>query len=140
GGAGGDARGKSWTAPSRDPEGRGARESPPGKRRRAGLGPRGLISLPGRPQRGPAGPDIPAGTRFRITLQWREAHDPLYAQTGEDPYRLPLARNMRLVLLHQPDPTGTRQPADDLEVVAQSVGLPQRLGASPSSASYRITL
>jgi hypothetical protein len=47
---------------------------------------------------------------------------------------------MRLVLLHQLDPTGERQPADDLEIVAQSVGLPLRLDVSPSSAAYEITL
>lgn len=84
--------------------------------------------------------DLPAGTRLRLSLQWREAHDPLYAQTGEDPYRQPLARNMRILLLRQFDPTGKRQPADDMEVVAQSVDAGMRLSAAPNSAVYEITL
>jgi hypothetical protein len=139
--AAGDTRGQSWTGPFRDADGNGVLEfAAPGQRLPAGLWSPELNFLSWQPPKGPAVADIPAGTRVRITLQWREAHDPLYAQTGEDPYRLPLARNVRLVLLYQPDPTGARQPADDLEVVAQSVGLPQRLDVSPSSATYEIAL
>ena len=44
------------------------------------------------------------------------------------------------MLVYQPDPAGAKQPADDLEVVAQSVGLPQRLEATPSSAVYEQTV
>ncbi len=83
--------------------------------------------------------DLPAGVKSRISLQWREAHDPNAGRAGEDPYLQPLA-NLRIVLLYQPDPNGVKQPADDFDVVAQSVGLPARLEATPSSAVYEQTV
>ena len=83
--------------------------------------------------------DLPAGARVRVSLQWREAHDPEAGRPGEDPYLKPLA-DLRIVVVYQPDPTGTKQPADDLDAVAQSVGLPQRLEATPSSAVYEQTV
>jgi hypothetical protein len=139
--AAGDTRGQSWTGLFRDADGNGVMEfADPARPLPDDLWTPELDFLSWQPPRGPAVADIPAGARIRLSLQWREAHDPLYAQTGEDPYRLPLARNLRLVLLRQLDPTGSRQPSDDLEVVAQSVGLPQRLDASPSAATYEITL
>jgi hypothetical protein len=139
--AAGDTRGQSWTGLFRDADGNGVMEfAAAGQRLPAGQWSPELNFLSWRSPKGAEVADIPAGTRLRITLQWRETHDPLYAQTGEDPYRQPLARNVRLVLLRQLDPTGARQPADDLEIVAQSVGLPTRLDVSPSSAAYEITL
>ncbi len=139
--AAGDTRGQSWTGLFRDADGNGVMEfAPPGQRLPADLWSPELNFLSWRTPTGRTMDDIPAGTRLRITLQWREAHDPLYAQTGEDPYRLPLARNLRVLLLHQADPSGKLQPADDVDIVAQSVGLPQRLAAAPGSATYELTL
>jgi hypothetical protein len=139
--AAGDSRGQSWTGLFRDADANGVMEfADPARPLPPDLWSPELNFLSWQPARGKATANIPAGTRLRLTLQWRETHDPLYAQTGEDPYRLPLARNVRIVLLSQPDPAGTRQPADDLEVVAQSVGLPQRLDALASSATYEIAL
>jgi hypothetical protein len=79
--------------------------------------------------------ELPDKTKLRLTLQWREAHDPEFLRTGDDPYREPLAK-MRVVLMYQPDPKGAKQPADDLEVVAETVGPPQRLDAAPNGATY----
>ncbi|HEY7311262.1 MAG TPA: hypothetical protein VH643_18010 [Gemmataceae bacterium] len=139
--AAGDTRGQSWSGMFRDADANGVMEfADPAKPLPSGLWSPELNFLSWQPPKGKATADIPASTRLRLTLQWLETHDPLYAQTGEDPYRLPLARNVRLLLLHQPDPTGTRQPADDVEIVAQSVGLPQRLNASANSAIYEIVL
>jgi hypothetical protein len=139
--AAGDTRGQSWTGLFRDADANGVMEfAEPSRPLPSGLWTPELNFLSWQPPKRSAVADLPAGARFRITLQWREAHDPLYAQTGEDPYLLPLARNLRIVLLRQLDPTGARQPADDLEVVAQSVGVPQRLDASPSAATYEIAL
>jgi hypothetical protein len=87
----------------------------------------------------PAQDELPGGARLRVSLQWREAHDDYYARIGEDRYREPLA-DLRLVVLFQPDPAGKQRPADDLEVVAQSAGLPQRLDYSPRSATYEQTV
>jgi hypothetical protein len=139
--AAGDTRGQSWTGPFRDADGNGIMEfADPRQPLPKELWTPELNFLTWQDPKGQTVSDIPAGARLRISLQWREAHDPLYAQTGEDPYRQPLARNMRIFLLRQLDPTGTRQPADDMEIVAQSVDAGMRLNAAPSSATYEITL
>jgi hypothetical protein len=91
----------------------------------------------------PAGKDVeaelPAGTDLRLSVQWREAHDPDVSRDGDETYRVPLA-DLRLVLLRQVDPKGAKRPSDDLEVVAESSGLPQRLLNAPSWATYEQTL
>jgi hypothetical protein len=84
---------------------------------------------------GAAGAELPEGAKLRVTLQWREAHDPEFLIHGEDVYRAPLA-DLRLVVVRQRDPSGNKLPADDLEVVAQSERLPQRLDNQPASATY----
>jgi hypothetical protein len=139
--AAGDTRGQSWSGPFRDADGNGAMEfADPRQPLPVGLWSPELNFLKWQTPNGKSATEIPEGTRLRLTLQWREAHDSLYARTGEDPYRLPLARGMRILLMRQLDPSGKRQPADDLEIVDQSVGLPQRLEASGSAATYEITL
>lgn len=139
--AAGDTRGQSWTGLFRDVDGNGIMEFGDPLKLPPGLWTSELNFLSWQPSNAQKASDtIPAGTRLRISLQWREAHDPLYAQSGEDPYRQPLARNMRIYLLRQMDPTGTRQPADDFELVAQSVDAGFRLSVTPSSATYEITL
>jgi hypothetical protein len=139
--AAGDTRGQSWAGPFRDADGNGVMEfADPSQKLPPDLWSPELNFLRWQTLNGKSATDIPAGARFRITLQWREAHDALYAQTGEDPYRLPLARGMRILLLRQLDPSGKSQPTDDLEIVEQSVGLPQRLEASGNSATYEIAL
>jgi hypothetical protein len=87
----------------------------------------------------PVVPDLPEKTTLRLTLQWRESHDPELWQAGEDFYRQPLA-NLRLVVLKQRDASGTKLPADEMELVAQSVGPPMRLQNLPNSATYEQTL
>jgi hypothetical protein len=139
--AAGDTRGQSWTGLFRDVDGNGVMEFGDPLKLPPDLWTPELNFLSWQTPNAPKPNDIiPAGARLRISLQWREAHDPLYAQMGEDPYRQPLARNMRIYMLRQLDPTGTRQPADDLEIVAQSVDAGQRLSVTPSSATYEITL
>lgn len=139
--AAGDTGGQNWSGLFRDFDGNGIMEfNDPRRPLPADLWSPELNFLSWQTPRGQTVRDIPAGARLRFSLQWREAHDPTYAQTGEDPYRQPLARNMRIVLLRQLDPTGQRQPADDMEVVAQSVDAGMRLSAAPSSATYEITL
>src|SRR5262249_12598275 len=82
--------------------------------------------------------DLPAGARVRVAVQWREAHDPEFLRNGEDPYRASLA-DLQLVVLRQLDPSGQKQPADDLEVVAQSAGLPQPRDHQPARGTYEQT-
>ena len=72
-------------------------------------------------------------------MQWREPHDPTFSGLQEDHYRVPLA-DLHLTVLQQRDPSGKRLPADDLQVVARSQGLPLRLASSPTSATYEQTV
>jgi hypothetical protein len=89
--------------------------------------------------------NLPAGARLKVSIQWREPHDPALKRQGEDLYRTPLAV-LRLVLLRQRDPEGKDLPADDMEEVAHSMGyanrygLPQRLTNSPFAATYEQVL
>jgi hypothetical protein len=137
--AAGDVRGQSWTGPFRDADGNGIMEfSPPSSPLPAGVWTPELSFLAWRHDGTSAA--LPAGTRLRLSLQWREAHDGRYRRVGEDPYREPLARRMRLVLLRQLDPEGKTRPADDMQVVAQSSGLPQRLSQTATGATYEVTL
>jgi hypothetical protein len=139
--AAGDTRGQSWTGLFRDADGNGIMEfADPRLPLPPDLWTPELNFLSWQTLKGQTVSDLPQGARLRFSLQWREAHDPLYAQTGEDPYRQPLARNMRIFLLGQLDPSGKRQPADDMEIVAQSVDTGMRLSATPNSAVYEITL
>jgi hypothetical protein len=138
--AAGDARGQSWSGLFRDSDGNGVMEfAPPDSRLPPGRWTPELNFLAWRPAEGRAAADLPAGARLRVSLQWREAHESLYRGVGEDPYRVPLAR-LRLVVLRQLDPAGKTRPADDLEVVAQSAGLPQRLEQTPHGAVYEQTV
>jgi hypothetical protein len=90
------------------------------------------------PIKGTITPDLPKA-RMRISVQWREPHDPTFWHDGEDLYPQPLA-NVRLVVLRQRDPTGTKLPSDDMELVAQSEGVPLHLANQPGSAVYEQTV
>jgi hypothetical protein len=134
--AAGDPRGQAWVGLFRDRGGDGVLEfRPPGAPLPANLWGPGLAFLGWREAGGAVAPDLPAKARLRVTVQWREPHDPEFLRRGEDAYREPLAA-LRLLVLRQLDPSGKRQPADDFEVVAQSTGLPQRLDNQPNSAVY----
>ncbi len=83
--------------------------------------------------------DLPANAKLRLSLQWHEAHDTGFADAGKDVYRDPLAK-LKIVLVYQPDPDGKKQPADDVQVVAESTGSPLRLEATANGATYEQTL
>jgi hypothetical protein len=138
--AAGDSRGQNWSGLFHDADGNGVMEfAPLDAPLPDGLWTPEVNFLAWRGGGNAQALDIPANTRLRISLQWREAHEGLYQRVGEDPYREPLAR-MRLVVLQQPDPAGKRQPADDLVVVKQSAGLPQRLEQTLNAATYEQTV
>jgi hypothetical protein len=133
--AAGDTRGQAWSGNFRDADGNGILEfAPVDQPLPKDRWTPELNFLAWQPPEGRL-TDIPAGTPLRIALQWREAHDPAPLRVGEDVYREPLAY-FRIVLFHQPDPQGKKQPADDLEMVAQSSGIPQRVSQTLSGATY----
>jgi hypothetical protein len=137
--AAGDTRGQSWSGLFRDADGNGVMEFAP-------------LDMPPRPGkwtpelnflgwRG-TGKELSAELprcRLRLSIQWREPHDPTVSEAREDLYRTPLA-NLRLVVLRQRDPSGKKVPVDDLEVVARSAGLPLRLDNGRFSSTYEQTL
>jgi hypothetical protein len=138
--AAGDTRGQAWSGPFRDENGNGVLEFVPASAELPeGAWTRELNFLGWRPAEGAPAAEVPANTRLRLTLQWREAHEPEFSQPGDDAYREPLA-SFRLVLLHQLDPSGKTRPADDLAVVAESAGRPQRLEQTATAATYEQTL
>lgn len=92
------------------------------------------------PYQGDATPDFPEKTRLRLTLQWREPHDPDYYQADDgDPYRQPLA-NLRLQLLRQRDEKAEKLPADLFELVARTTGFPERIEHLPGGSVYEHVL
>jgi hypothetical protein len=93
------------------------------------------------PHRGDAKPDLPEKTRVRITMQWREPHDPDYYVPGgeDDPYRRPLAQ-VRLQLIQQRDPETKTLPADAFQIVSRTAVLPQRLEHLPGGSVYEHVL
>src|SRR5262249_49287395 len=86
-------------------------------------------------------PVLPEGARLRVSIQWREPHDPdYYLRPGEeDFYRRPLA-DLRLNLLRQRDPEGKTLPGDSFDLVARSSGTPQRLEHRPGGSIYEVVL
>jgi hypothetical protein len=136
----GGVRGQSWRGFFHDADGNGVMEfAPAGTPLPAGRWTPELNLLGWQRFGKKPVPDLPAKARLRVSVQWREAHDPEFWRGGEDVYQEPLV-DLRLVVLRQRDPSGTRLPADDLEVVARSDGLPQRLDNQPTHATYEHAL
>jgi hypothetical protein len=136
----GDTRGQAWSGLFRDTDGNGVMEfAPADARLPKGAWTNELNFLGWQTGKEGESLDLPANAKLRFSLQWREAHDPLFADAGKDVYRDPLA-NLRLVLVYQPDPEGKKQPADDVQVIAESSGLPLRLEVAANAATYEQTL
>jgi hypothetical protein len=134
--AAGNTRGQAWAGTFHDVDGNGVMEfAPPSSALRPERWTAELDFLAWQAHGREPTPDLPEGAKLRLSVQWREAHEPEAVRPGEDPYLRPLA-DLKLVVLRQRDPTGAKLPADDLEVVARSVGLPQRLDNEPSYATY----
>jgi hypothetical protein len=131
-----DARDQAWEGLFRDIDRNEVMEfAPPDAPLPAGRRSKEVNFLAWRPLKGGQVADLPENALVRVTLQWRESHEPDLLRTGEDPYREPLA-NLRLSLVRQPDPEGAKQPDDEMEIVAESVGQPQRLAKSLTGGVY----
>jgi hypothetical protein len=129
------AVGQVWAGAFRDADGNGAMAFaapttpvPPGRWTRE------LNFLGLRPGAGAGTATLPAGFALRVTVQWREPHDPENDVTREPVF--PLA----LRLLRQLDPAGKTAASDEFVEVGRSVGLPARLLRTPASAAYERTL
>jgi hypothetical protein len=134
--AAGDTRGQTWAGLFRDEDGNGVLEFAPFSQplRKDRWTPE-LNFLAWQPFAGAAAAELPEKTRVRISIQWREPHDPDLTNEADDPYREPLA-NLGLVVVKQRDPSGTKLATDDLDVVARSTAPAVRLRREPASATY----
>ncbi len=93
------------------------------------------------PYHGDPKPDLPEKAMLRLTIQWREPHEPEYYLRAEeeDYYRRPLA-HLRMQLLRQRDPEGKSLQPDAFELVARTSGWAQRLEHLPGSSVYEHVL
>jgi hypothetical protein len=131
--AAGDTRGQSWTGTFLDVDGDGVMEfAPENTAVPAERWTRELNFLRLAPPAKDGTFDLPEGAHVRISIQWREPHDP---DLSESYYREPVAP-LRLALLHQRDPNGATVPSDEMEVVARSDSLAQRLVNTPNYGIY----
>ncbi len=139
--AAGNTRGQAWTGLFRDADANGVMEFvPPKSPQGTRPGPDDwwqteLNFLTWQPHGQKPTPNLPAKAHFRLSVQWQEAHDPRFFPGGEEAYLRPLA-DLRLVVLRQRDPSGTKVSSDEFDLVARSAGLPQRLNSDPASAIY----
>jgi subtilisin family serine protease len=134
----GNTANQTWTGPYRDVNANGVMEFlPAGAKLPAGSWTPELSFLAWQPHRDKRVLELPEGAKVRVTLQWREPHDPSYFFNPNEPdrYLKPLA-DMRLVALYQRDPEAKVLPADDFDVVGWSPLLPQRLDNQPGGSTY----
>ena len=132
----GNQRGQTWIGLFHDVDGNGVMEfSPPGTALSSQRWTPELNFLAWQPFGKDRGLDLPAKANVRISIQWQEVHEPEFAQQGDDVYREPLAK-LSVLVLRQRDPTGAKLPADDMELIARSQGLPLRIENLPDSATY----
>jgi hypothetical protein len=83
---------------------------------------------------GQPNPMLAAGTKIRISIQWREPRDPDTELGGQATFPF------TLMLLRQLDPTGSVAANDDFAVVARSTGNPTRIQRSFTAAVFEQTL
>jgi hypothetical protein len=132
----GDTRGQTWTGVFRDVDHNGVMEfAPPESELKPGRWSRELNFLAS----GSSGKyvlDLAAGTRVRISVQWREPHEPTLPESD---YRAPIAP-LRLQLVKQRDPSGEKYGSDEIDLIAESEGLPARLQIEPTYGVYEHSL
>lgn len=128
-----DTRGQAFIAPLRDIDGNGLMEfNAPGELLRPERWTHEMNFLSFRPYGAADTADLPEKARVRITIQWREPHD---SRVSEEEYREPIV-SLGLALLRQRDPTGENLPSDEMELMARSEGLPERLHIDPNFGIY----
>jgi hypothetical protein len=133
-----DRRGQFWTGLFRDADENGKMEFvsehaslPPGRWSNE------LNFLGWQPHEGSATSALPTGIRVRVSLQWREPHEVRLEDSADDPYLEPISQ-LRLVILRQRDPSGTKVGNDEMEVIAHSQGKPVRLHQDRYTGTYEI--
>jgi hypothetical protein len=135
----GNNRGQAWTGTFRDADKNGVMEFADLKTPiKKGRWTHEINFLGWQPYEGGQVPDLPAQARVRVSLQWREPHDPdYYFRPGEQDYYLRPLATLQLNVLRQRDPTLKLLPADSFQAVGSTAGyLPARLLHLPSHTIY----
>lgn len=129
--AGGLSTGQVWAGPWMDRDGNGVVEFDSTAAGPApGLWSKELNVLSYTPLGGKEAAALPAGLKVRVSVQWREPHDP----NGFPPDGSIFP--MRLRVLRQVDPTGKAHATDDLIEVARAQGEPVRLAKTRGSETF----
>jgi hypothetical protein len=132
----GDTRGQTWTGLFRDADNNGVMEfASADAELRPGRWSRELNFLATRAE-GKDTIDLAAGSKIRISVQWREPHDPTLS---EEDYRVAVAP-LRLQLVKQRDPSGEKYASDEIDLIAESEGQPARLHYEDRFAVYEHSL
>jgi hypothetical protein len=82
---------------------------------------------------------LPPQATIQLVVQWREAHDPRWANTEEDFYRKPLT-SMVVEVLQPLVGSDAALPQDQYTIVARSEGLPERVENHSRYAIYELRL
>ena len=132
----GDQRGQTWTGLFRDPDNNGAMDFAdvnepllPGRWSRE-------LNFLGYEKGDSDLADLPAGAKIRVSVQWREPHDP---DLSEADYRSPITP-LKLQLVRQRDPKGEKYSSDEVDLIVESEGLPERLQIDPNFGIYEHSL
>lgn len=129
--AGSDAVGSIWAGPYVDPDGNGVLDfAPEGAKLPAKRWTNELNFLTFAPADGKEPGPLPADYRVKVTIQWREPHDPEAVPPSEPIYPF------QLRLLRQLDPEGKVVASDRFYEVARSTANATVLQQSASSAIY----
>ena len=132
----GDTRGQSWTGLFHDFDRNGAMEfASPDVDLKPGRWSRELNFLASRTD-GKESLDLTQGAKVRISVQWREPHDP---SLSEEDFRVAVAP-LKLQLVKQRDPSGEKYGSDEIDMIAESEGLPSRLHIESNFAVYEHSL
>lgn len=132
--AGGVSVGSAWTGVYRDTDRNRLLEfADPKAQLPAGRWTKELAFL-GYEQGGKVQATLPAGSKVRVTMQWREPHRPEVLLPTEP------AHDLRIRLFRQLDPKGETVATDELAEVAVSSGKSVRLSKTTGSGVYEETL
>jgi len=139
--AAGNSRGQAWNGPFRDDDGNGILEfAAPTTPLAKGRWTHELAFL--KWEKWSKDAAIPNAAPIRVSLQWREPHDPEYhlnptsdKKEERDPFATPQAR-LDVLLLRQVDPEGKTVGADVFELVARNAAAPVRLEDQAGTTVY----
>lgn len=133
--AGSDAVKQVWAGPLLDDDGNGILDfAPPSTPIPAKRWTRELNFLRFVPAGGTDGGALPADFRIRLSIQWREPHDPDTVLAAEPQFPFTLR------LLRQIDPDGKTIASDRMVEVAKSDTIPARILTTPGAGVYEQTI